>query len=636
MRRFIASTTLTAAALVSSEALAGGGPMNVVVLYNAAVPDAVSVAQHYATVRSLPAGHLCALTGLAETDAGFTVASTTIDVATFQSTIQAPLDACIAALPEPQLIDYVVLVRGLPYLVTLPSYGASLQAMIQVRHAKVVASGADLAGQGQPADTEASVANPFGPSGFTDYSSDYTLSNPYESWYENASAIVRATTQPPAFHSAEATTGDAYVFTPVDGGSNISFTTGAYDFSKENLVIVSALDGFDYTDATNLVDRAAASDGTFPTAEVMCMQGSDSARAARDPECEFASRMLTGAGLNGAFVTPFNASLSGLTVASYFTGTAGLQGAIAGNTFVPGAIASNLTSFGAAPSNFFCDSTGTMCPAAENQTSIARFVRAGATGVDGTVEEPENNVFPNAGALLLYTFGYSMGESYFFNQRFLYWQNIYLGDPLATPYATRPTVTIEGSLTAHPHNTPMVVKAAHPAGIQSIDLYVGGAQVAEVTGDTLSYTPTQVVGAKLDAIAVAVAKNAPVTRTGWPQAAQKPQPDVQGWQAATVVLSADAPTGDAGRDAAADAGTDASSDASRDAARLDGGGQPPGGDGSGCSCRAAPVDTACTSWGSVVGVLCIIGARRRGHARESKGVTEGSNDRPLRLERMIG
>jgi hypothetical protein len=611
MHRFIvASSTVAAAVLVTSNALAGGGPMNVMVLYNAGVPDAITVAQHYAAVRSLPAGHLCAVTGFTEVDAGFTVASTTVDVATFQSMIQAPLDACIAALPEPQLIDYVVLVRGLPYLVTLPSYGASLQAMIQVRHAKVVASGSDLAGQGQPADTEASVANPFGPSGFTDYSSDYTISNPYESWYENASAIVRATTQPPAFHSAEATTGDAYVFTPVDGGSNISVTAGAYDFSNENLVIVSALDGFDYTDATNLVDRAAASDGTFPTAEVMCMQGSDSARAARDPECEFATRMLKGAGLNGAFVTPFNASLSGLTVASYFTGTAGLTGAIAGNTFVPGAIASNLTSFGAAPSNFFCDSTGTMCPAAENQTSIARFVRAGATGVDGTVEEPENNVFPNAGALLLYTFGYSMGESYFYNQRFLYWQNIYLGDPLATPYATRPTVTIEGSLTAHPRNTSIVVKATHPAGIQTIDLYVGGAQVAQVNGDTLSYMPTQAVGAKLDAIAVAVANNVPVTRTGWPQPAQKPQPDVQGWQAESITLSANAPTADAGADGAAHAGKDASSDAARDAARADGGGEPPASESSGCSCRAAPVDAGCCGW-SGLGVLALLGARRR-------------------------
>jgi amidase len=597
----VSCSALLSVALGASRAVAGGGPMNVVVLYNADVPSAVTVAQHYGTVRSLPKGHLCGVSGVLET-------TTTIDVPTFQSMIQKPLDACIAALPEPGLIDYVVLVRGLPYIVTLPTYGASLQAMIQVRHAKVVAASVDLAGQGQPADSEASVANPFGPASFTDYSSDYTITNPYEAWYENASALVRATTQAPAFHSAAATTGGGYVFTATDGGTSVDLDAGVYDYSGNNLVIVSALDGFDYTDATDLVDRAASSDGTFPPAEVMCMLGADSARAARDPECEFATRMLTSAGLDGAFVTPFNGSLSGLTVASYFTGSDSLQGAIAGNTYVPGAIASNITSFGAAPSNFFCDTTGTMCPASENQTSIARFVRAGVTGVDGTVEEPENNVFPNAGTLLLYTFGYSMGESYFFNQRFLYWQNLYLGDPLATPYAKRPEVTLAGSVTGHPRNAPLVVHATHSAGIQTIDLYIGGKQAMQAKGDTLSYMPTEAVGATLDIMAVAVANNVPVTRTGWVQPNQKPQPDVQGWSAAAVTLGPDAPVPDGGADAAADGGVDAGMDASRSDA---GAAKPPSGgaSSSGCSCRAAPGGAA-TSWWIGAGAVVLFGARR--------------------------
>ena len=82
--------------------------MNVVVLYNADVPDAVLVAKHYGSARSLPAAHLCGITGVKQTD-------TTIDVATFRTKIQGPLDACIAALPHPERIDYLVLVRGLPY-----------------------------------------------------------------------------------------------------------------------------------------------------------------------------------------------------------------------------------------------------------------------------------------------------------------------------------------------------------------------------------------------------------------------------------------------------------------------------------------------------------------------------------------
>lgn len=547
-------------ALWSTEARAGGGPMNVVVLYNSTVPDAVTVANHYAQARSIPASHLCAVSGIMDTQ-------TTIDVPTFQSMIQTPLDACIAALPEPQLVDYVVLVRGLPYSVTLPTYAASLQAVIQVRHAKLVMGGTEIAGAGQPGDTSATVANPMFPAGFQGNPNVFTLMNQYDSWYLNATVITTATSQPPAFHSANApNNGGGYTVT----GTQVNFGTNVYDWSSNNLVIVSALDGFDYTDAAALVDRAVMSDGTFPTAEIMCMAGADDARGARDPECEYATQMLKGAGLNGVFITPFDGGLEGQTVAAYFTGTDSLQGGIAGNTYVPGAMTDNLTSFGAAISNFFCDADGGVCPASESQTSIARFVRAGATGAHGTVNEPLNNSFPNAGALLLYTFGYSMGESYFLNQRFLYWQNIYLGDPLATPYAQRPTVTITNSGGTQPDNQPIVVHATHPNGIASINLYASGALVAQGSTDTLDYMPTAAVGTALDLLAVAVATDAPVTRAGWPVPSQNPHPEVQGWLAATVTVGQAVAISDGGADATVDASMG-----------------PPGNSSSGCSCRQA-------------------------------------------------
>ena len=77
----------------------------------------------------------------------------------------------------------------------------------------------------------------------------------------------------------------------------------------------------------------------------------------------------------------------------------------------------------------------------------------------GTVAEPLNSCFPNAGSLLLYVSEYNLGESFFFNQPFLYWQNLYLGDPLASPYATRPTVTI----TEQPTEGTLHIQAEHAA-----------------------------------------------------------------------------------------------------------------------------------------------------------------------------
>ncbi len=588
MRR-LALLAFAPALLVSRLAAAGGGPMNVMVVYSAADTGATGVAQHYATARSLPTGHLCGLTGV-------TAGTTTIDFPTFKTQIQAPVDACLAALPQPDEIDYLVLVRGLPYAVTLPSGAASLEAVLQVGHTTDTATSMELAGQGQPGTmSNASVPNPAFPQSAYFNTADSTVMNQYSAWYATGDTMIRQSAQSPSFHRAAAA--DA----------------GGYHFAG-NLFIVQSLDGFDDTDATALVDRAVASDGTFPTAELLCMAAEDDARAARDPECEEVTRMLTGAGLAGTYVPAFDAMLSGHTVAAYFSGSAdGLRTAITGNTFVPGAIIDNLTSFGAAIGNFSCNAGETTCPASENQTSIARFIRAGATGAHGTVNEPLNNVFPNAGAFLLYTFGYSMGESYFLNQRFLYWQNIHLGDPLATPYAQRPAVTIAGGAT-HPVNQPLVIKATHPDGIARIDLYEAGKRVGMAMSDTLSYPLTESVGQALDLLAVAVAENAPVTRTGWPQPMQLPTPDVQGRTTMTVTVAPAAATGSGGAGGGGGGGSGEGAGAGGSGVTGLGGlpglgeDKPPG-----CRCRAAGGGDGGEQGGSMLalGALLAFGRRRR-------------------------
>jgi uncharacterized protein (TIGR03790 family) len=558
--------------------------MNVLVVYSSGDTSATAVAQHYATARSLPQGHLCGLPGITPGMGGGTV-----DFATFQTLVQAPVDACIAALPQPDEIDYLVLVRGLPYAVTLPSGAASLEAVLQVGHTTVTATSMELAGQGQPGTmAQATVPNPAFPQSAYFNAADSTVTNTYSAWYALGDTIVNQAQQTPSFHRATAA------------------DSGGYHFAG-SLFIVQSLDGFDYTDATALVDRAVASDGTFPKAELLCMAAEDSARGARDPECELTTRMLTAAGLPGTYLTAFDATLSGHTVAGYMTGSANSeQTAIAGNTFVPGAICDNLTSFGAAISNFSCNAAGTVCPASEDQTSIARFIRAGASGAHGTVNEPLNNVFPNAGTFLLYTFGYSMGESYFFNQRYLYWQNIHLGDPLATPYATRPVVSFAGPA-SHPVDQPLVITAKHPDGIAQITLYEAGKQVAQGTTDTLTYDLTETVGQTLDLLAVAVAVNAPATRTGWPQPMQQPFPDVQGWTATTLTVSAaSSGTGGGG------SGGEATGGEGTGGSETGAGGASSGSPAShaGCHCRASSGDG---NGGSalLLGALVALSQRRR-------------------------
>jgi hypothetical protein len=221
------------------------------------------------------------------------------------------------------------------------------------------------------------------------------------------------------------------------------------------------------------------------------------------------------------------------------TGAASLREGIDGNTYVPGAFVDNLTSYGAVPQNWVCEDQ--VCPANESQTSIARWIRAGATVVHGTVAEPYNAVFPNAGLLLMWTQGYSIGESVLYNQKFLYWMNLVAGDPLTAPWAERPVVEVP---LEWPQDGLVQVTASHPDGVAQVRLYVDGVRVADAEGDTLSWPVRAQDGDVVDVLAVAVAANAPLSPVGWPVDQVLPQPDVQGWTAVQVDVGPPVDTGD--------------------------------------------------------------------------------------------
>jgi uncharacterized protein (TIGR03790 family) len=349
----------------------------------------------------------------------------------------------------------------------------------------------------------------------------------------------------------------------------------AWDF-EDNLFIVTRLDGFDYTDARALVDRALAADGTFPAQNplmgsacsgvacgsshgaplILAMSGRDNARRIRDPECRFAIEHLAPS-FCAEYVAPHDANLSGRSLAAYFTGSAALLthfpaggDALSGNCFIPGALSCNLTSSAGNPPNYFCDPDGDCPPfdeqsgqSSEQQSSVARLIRHGVTGAHATVAEPFSHTFPGAGTLLLYTLGYNFAESFFFTQPYLHWQNTYFGDPLTTPYAERPAVTFREADLAGSEQ--LEVTASHPQGIARIRVYLDGLRRADVTCSGGGPSATIVVslhglsGGAHEVLAVAHAADALVERPSWPEPLQHPQPAVQGWMCGTVELGAD-------------------------------------------------------------------------------------------------
>ena len=493
--------------LLEVSAFAGGGPANVMVMVNGEDPSALTVAEHYAEARSLPPSQVCEVMGVDPV-------ANSITLDEYELHIQSALSDCLSTHPQQEELDYLVLIRGLPYRVQIPTgFTVSLSAILQISNTTKSTTGEPLAGQALSiwdGVYKASIVNPwYVGSSPTD---PFELENTYMASYSTAITIASDDRQPRA---------------PRRQSAPMSYLWSYED----NLFVVSRLDGFDYDDAMDLVDRGLAADGSFPDAPITCMAAADSARGARDPECAYAMDLLEGAGIDAQYIEAHDAALADEMLAGLLTGTTSFADGIDGNDWVPGAFAGNLTSFGAVPKNFRCGADGT-CPESESQTSIARFIRGGATFAHGAANEPLNNSFPGAGMFLLSTMGYSAIEAALMTQRYLYWQNIYLGDPLSAPWAERPVVSIDAEV---PINRPVSITATHPSGIAELRLYVDGIRVDE--NATLEESLGLTEGTTVDILAVAVAENAPVIREGWPQPDQQPRPDIQGWANATIVLA---------------------------------------------------------------------------------------------------
>jgi len=96
------------------------------------------------------------------------------------------------------------------------------------------------------------------------------------------------------------------------------------------------------------------------------------------------------------------------------------------NTFLPGAIAETAVS----------TSARTFLPTDKGQSLIADLIRVGVTGVKGYVSEPYADALCRADILFdRYTDGYTLAESFWMATPYLFWRDMVVGDPLCAPYA---------------------------------------------------------------------------------------------------------------------------------------------------------------------------------------------------------
>jgi uncharacterized protein (TIGR03790 family) len=241
----------------------------------------------------------------------------------------------------------------------------------------------------------------------------------------------------------------------------------------DNRRIVMMLNGFTIEDAITNIDSGVDSDETHPTGTVYFISAPVSSGQhrlyPRHDQIPNERTELASLGINSEHYVVCCESQASIydkpDVLGYLTGATSVE--VLSNTFLPGSFADHLTSFGGDLLN------------RDGQMSILEFTAAGAAGSAGTVTEPCNywEKFPHAQLYTRYAAGFSLGEAVWMSVQ-QPWQTIMVGDPLASPFAVRPVVEINGpsdGFLAY-DDFDLDLHVYHPRGdaISKIELYVDG------------------------------------------------------------------------------------------------------------------------------------------------------------------
>ncbi|MBP7829006.1 MAG: TIGR03790 family protein [Kiritimatiellae bacterium] len=233
-----------------------------------------------------------------------------------------------------------------------------------------------------------------------------------------------------------------------------------------------------FQSATNIQNGKLA-DGSAPTGTIYLLYPpSDGARNIRYKlfsRLNFLSRFWTGFPQVREFYS--NALSNRKDVLGYLTGISNYpEWFWTTNVYRPGAIADHLTSFG-----------GRLPEPGGGQSPITDWIRAGAAASYGTVAEPCAYVekFPDPLVYFWYFRGFNLAESYWMSVANPY-QGLFVGDPLAAPYARPPGVSVgapASNAVVSGVVTVQVTAATNAAGIpaRALELYVDDLWTAALT-----------------------------------------------------------------------------------------------------------------------------------------------------------
>ena len=180
------------------------------------------------------------------------------------------------------------------------------------------------------------------------------------------------------------------------------------------------------------LDRAALADGHRLRGTIYFMKNGDVRSKTRHACYDEVAEQIRRWGVS-AVVMNGKIPMGATDILGMMVGTARFDLATAGDKILPGAICEHLTS------------SGGSLKANGAQTPLTEFLRFGAAGASGTVSEPMalQAKFPLPSLQLHYVRGCSLAESFYQSITAPY-QLLIVGDPLCQPWASFPTVSVEG------------------------------------------------------------------------------------------------------------------------------------------------------------------------------------------------
>lgn len=420
----------TAAALFlaafAGSARAGGSAENILLIVNPASAESMYVADYYKNVRNIPDANILYMEPTASNDSSIPA------LYSAASGLNGNLDGLSGFLANAAIanhIDYIVVANTGAFYTDAPGY---------------ITDGCSPVGRLSQASL---FTTAFMKTTILAGNVPSTMQNQYFNSSPN---------QPPAFSSA----------TLWLGGNATTSPSGKRYYIGAQLGYTGA-NGNTLAEVLAMIDRAAAADGTHPPGTFYFINTTDTIRNVRSPQfpavvSDIIARGGSATILNG-IIPDFHFDNLGIMTGwpdpPVDGGQIGPQ---------PGSFCDHLTSWAATFDN-------------PNQTKIASWIRRGAAGSAGEVEEPCNYTgkFPHAVFHSLYFQGMSMGEAWLRSVAYVPFQGLLYGDPITRPWATLPVVTgniPSGTVSGNVVFTPAATTTLSGAAIAGFTLFIDGVQ----------------------------------------------------------------------------------------------------------------------------------------------------------------